>query len=208
MASHRDRHVYLSDGGHFNGLGVYELIRRRCKIIIAIDALGEPSEKDAELNFGGIGDAVRRARIDFGTEIAIDLKPLMRDKKTGKVSTYFALADINYPTADGKPPTDDDKGLLVLIKAGRLDGFVPADLINYGIQVDEAFPHVSTGDVQFSEFQFESYRQLGYFSAQKLLGVPDPETTQTALTPTAGAVPATLAEHMATFFQRIANLRP
>ena len=30
--------VYLSDGGHFENLGIYELVRRRCKLIVASDA--------------------------------------------------------------------------------------------------------------------------------------------------------------------------
>lgn len=31
-------YVYLSDGGHFENLGLYEMIRRRCKWIVVVDA--------------------------------------------------------------------------------------------------------------------------------------------------------------------------
>jgi hypothetical protein len=34
--------VYLSDGGHFENLGIYELVRRRCRFIVASDAGGDP----------------------------------------------------------------------------------------------------------------------------------------------------------------------
>lgn len=32
------RYVYLSDGGHFENLGLYEMVRRRCRFIVVIDA--------------------------------------------------------------------------------------------------------------------------------------------------------------------------
>ena len=50
-ASHNNPYVYLSDGGHFENMGIYELMRRRCKFIIAIDGTGEPPV-DQPLAFG------------------------------------------------------------------------------------------------------------------------------------------------------------
>ena len=78
MASTTDQsnYIYLSDGGHFENLAVYELIRRRCKYIIACDA-----DADEEVKFGDLGNAIRKCRSDFGVEITIDrrhiqLKPI------------------------------------------------------------------------------------------------------------------------------------
>ena len=34
----KDEYVYLSDGGHFDNLGLYEMLRRRCRFIFAVDA--------------------------------------------------------------------------------------------------------------------------------------------------------------------------
>jgi hypothetical protein len=58
------RYWYLSDGGHFENLGGYELIRRRLPLIIVIDA-----ESDPEYVFEGLANLVRKARLDFQTEI-------------------------------------------------------------------------------------------------------------------------------------------
>ena len=60
-------YVYLTDGGHFDNMGLYELIRRRCRNIVVCDG-----ESDAGLNFEGIGMAIRKARLDFGVEITLD----------------------------------------------------------------------------------------------------------------------------------------
>ncbi len=55
---------YLSDGGHFENMGGYELLRRRCPIVIIVDA-----EADGKYEFEGLGGLVRKARIDFDTHI-------------------------------------------------------------------------------------------------------------------------------------------
>jgi hypothetical protein len=56
--------VYLSDGGHFDNLGVYEMLRRRCRIIVAIDTGSDP-----EYKYSGSGNALRLAAIDFSINV-------------------------------------------------------------------------------------------------------------------------------------------
>ena len=51
----------LSDGGHIENMGVYELFRRRCKYIICVDG-----EADPEFTFQGLMTLARHAQIDFG----------------------------------------------------------------------------------------------------------------------------------------------
>ncbi|MCH8063155.1 MAG: patatin-like phospholipase family protein, partial [Chloroflexi bacterium] len=118
-ASHRDAFVYLSDGGHFENLGLYELLRRRCKYIIAVDGTGEPPDSNDMLNFGGLGLPLRLARIDFGVDVDIDLRPLMRDSKNGLVKSHLAVGRIRYPKSNGHGTgehSDADSGILVLVK--------------------------------------------------------------------------------------------
>ena len=62
-------YVYLSDGGHFENLGLYEMVLRRCHHIVVSDA-GE----DPECSFADLGEAVRKIRIDFG--IPIEFGPM------------------------------------------------------------------------------------------------------------------------------------
>ena len=63
--------VYLTDGGHFENMGLYELVRRHCSTIVICDA-----EQDGDLTFQGIGMAIRKCRIDHGAEITLDLTQL------------------------------------------------------------------------------------------------------------------------------------
>jgi hypothetical protein len=58
--------VYVTDGGHLENLGAYELLKRRCRVIVAVDA-----EADPEMTFGSLVTLERFARIDLG--IRIDL---------------------------------------------------------------------------------------------------------------------------------------
>jgi hypothetical protein len=60
-------YVYLSDGGHFEDLGLYEMVRRRCRFIVLIDA-GE----DGDFAFEDLGNAVRKIYIDLGIRITLE----------------------------------------------------------------------------------------------------------------------------------------
>ncbi len=146
------KYVYLSDGGHFDNMGLYELVRRRCRYIVICD-----SEADGGLTFGGIGMAIRKCRIDFGAEIVLDLRPLERTKDCEYSPKHCVVGSITYPE---DPETH---GFVVYIKSS-LTGDEPADVLNYKKE-DSAFPHDSTLNQWFSESQFESYRRLGHHVA-------------------------------------------
>ena len=150
--------VNLSDGGHFDNMGLYELVRRRCRYIILCDA-----EQDGRLAFGGLSTAIRMCRTDFGAKIEIGLSQLARrpDNQPESFSgCHHAVGDITY--ADGTT------GKLVYLKSS-LTADEPADVLGYHNQVAQ-FPHESTADQWFDESQFESYRALGCHIADKALG--------------------------------------
>ncbi len=140
----RSRFIYLSDGGHFENLGIYELVKRRCRFIIACDA-----GQDKDMKFDDLGNALRKIRVDLGVDITIDVGPI-RDRKK-----HCALGRIIYHLEDGR----QDYGDLIYIKTS-LCGKEPADVLNYKSLHDE-FPHQTTADQWFDEAQFESYRMLG-----------------------------------------------
>jgi hypothetical protein len=156
LTNDRRRDVYLSDGGHFEDLGIYEMVRRRCRYIFAIDA-GE----DADAYFEDLGNAVRKIRMDF--DIRIDFDPpvaIGSRMKPGDPFYDFAFATIHYPDI-GAP-----QGYLIYLKPSYpLD--MAIDVRAYGNLHDE-FPHESTVDQFFTESQFESYRQLGENEAGSL----------------------------------------
>ncbi len=60
------RHWYLSDGGHFENTGCYELIRRRVPFIICSD-----NGQDPRYQFADLANLVRKARTDFGADIQV-----------------------------------------------------------------------------------------------------------------------------------------
>ncbi len=151
------KYVNLADGGFFDNLGIYELVRRRCRFILVCDA-----EADPELEFGALGNAIRKCRSDFGIDIEIDVDPIRRDAATGLSTWHCAVGSIHYGRVDQHAP----KGTLVYLKAS-LTGDEPQDLLNYAKRFPD-FPHESTADQWFGESQFESYRKLGYHQGIEL----------------------------------------
>ena len=153
-------YVYLSDGGHFENLGVYELVRRRCRYIVVCD-----SEEDHAFNFGGLGNAIRKCRADFGVEIRVDVDRIRRDPETRKSVAHCVVGSIEYPRTNDHSQTE---GVLVYIKSS-LTGDEPSDVLEYAAREAE-FPHQTTGDQWFDESQFESYRRLGLHVADDTFG--------------------------------------
>jgi len=149
------RYVYLSDGGHFEDLGIYEMVRRRCHFVLISDAGADPTGALEDL-----GNAVRKIWIDLGIRIEfdrIDVTPRQRPPVDG---TYCALGRIYYPEEGAK------EGTLIYVKPGY-HGSEPPDIRSYGA-LHETFPHESTADQWFSESQMESYRALGSYIIGKM----------------------------------------
>ena len=139
--------VYLSDGGHFENLGLYELVRRKCRYIIVSDA-----GCDEEMSFSDLGNAIEKCRRDLGAKIAINVRPLRRKGKENLSTAHFAYGTIDYQG-------DSTRGHLLYIKSS-LTGKEPEDVQAYAA-AHRPFPHDSTADQFFNEAQFESYRALG-----------------------------------------------
>ena len=146
-----DRYIYCSDGGHFENLGIYELARRRCKLIIAVDVGQDEHDK-----FEDLGNAIRKCQVDLGVQIDMRVDTVRKDPVTGLSPKHYALANITYPANAQK---DFEQGVLIYIKSS-LTGEEPADIQNFKKE-EPAFPHHSTVDQFFDEKQFESYRHLG-----------------------------------------------
>jgi hypothetical protein len=153
----------LSDGGHFENLGLYELIRRRLRLIVACDGTADPDYAFADLQ-----NAIARIWADFGARIEFDraaLTPFMPSIAAGyprdaRISQRaYAVAEITY--------ADDSKGCLVYLTTALIEG-LRLKLMGYkGANAD--FPDQSTGDQFFDETQFEAYRELGYVIADQVV---------------------------------------
>ena len=152
----RSKSVNLSDGGHFENLGLYEMVLRRCKLILVVDA-----GQDFEYVFEDLGNAIRKIRIDLG--IPIEIRVVSPKKSEGTVN-HCAFGTIKYSAMDG-PGTD---GSLIYVKP-LVSGDEPPDVSNYAAAHPE-FPHETTTDQWFSESQLESYRLLGLHAVEAICG--------------------------------------
>ncbi len=152
------RYVHLSDGGHFENLGVYELIRRRCRYIIVTDA--DTDRYPATVNLANL---LRLARTDFGIDIQIETQQLT-EGPDGRTKWHCAVGIIHYEDVDPNAVS----GVLVYLNSS-LTGDESPDILQYA-HANPPFPHQTTLDQFFDEGQFESYRALGYHIATEVLG--------------------------------------
>jgi len=193
--------INISDGGHIENLGVYELLRRGCRLIVAVDA-GE----DYAYGFADLNNLIIRARNELGLEIRFrdDEQPedLIRPRPSQVYSKKrFAIADIYQWWEDDKVILSANQeqstelvnfneprkiGTFVYVKSAVLaptgkpalteDG-TPAERRKYGTYkykiYHPEFPHEPTSDQFFDEIQWESYFQLGQFIGADVLGIKD-----------------------------------
>jgi Patatin-like phospholipase len=185
--------VYITDGGHIENLGIYELLRRRCKLIIAVDA-----EADPEMSFGSLVTLERYARIDFGLRIDLPWDALRNASRAASAEIlengflppdaaqngpHCALGTIYYPRKGGVKDDANSTGLLLYVKSsftGDEDDYI----MDYKRRNPD-FPHETTVDQFFTEEQFEVYRALGFHAVNsafkntdKVAMRPDPAQWQ------------------------------
>jgi hypothetical protein len=160
MTDDRNSYVYLTDGGHFENLALYEMVLRRCHIIVCSDGA-----QDENYQFGDLGNAVRKIRIDFGIPIEFSKMLIYKQLPEDGGGFYWSVAKIRYSCID--PGAED--GVLVYIKPAVYQTNEPRDVLEYK-ESHPAFPHESTGDQFFDEPQFESYRALGSHIIDQICG--------------------------------------
>ncbi|MFN8812298.1 MAG: patatin-like phospholipase family protein [Acidobacteriota bacterium] len=155
LADEKKKYLYLSDGGHFENLAVYELLARRLPCILCIDG-----EEDPKLRFESLGGLVRKAQQDFGVRIDIDTSDIEERSDGGWSRSHYTVGRIQYPGEERLT------GYLVYIKLS-VTGDEPQDVLTYR-SMNPIFPHDSTADQFFGESQFESYRSLGHHVGEKV----------------------------------------
>jgi patatin-like phospholipase len=161
LTSDNSPYVYLSDGGHFENLGIYEMVRRRCRWIVVSDAGADPDR-----GFSDLGNAVRKIWIDLGVRITFESSDLLRatEDTTPIGIPYCALGTIEYLN-DGDRHTT---GKILYIKPVVRGDESLADIIAY-VRAHKDFPHQSTAQQWFDEPQLESYRVLGYWMTKRMV---------------------------------------
>ena len=169
----KSAYVYLSDGGHFENLGLYEMVLRRCRFIVVCDATTDP-----DYSFESLAMSIRQIRVDLGVPIEIPEMSVGVPSQNLK-SKYCAIGRIRYSCVDNTTGADDDEydGVLIFIKPSLI-GREPRDVINYW-QGRASFPQEPITDQWFSEAQFESYRALGSYIIEAICHTPDKKSPLT-----------------------------
>jgi hypothetical protein len=154
----------LSDGGHFENLGLYELIRRRLRLILLCDGTADP-----DYAFAGLHNALARIAADFGARVEFDKETTLKRFMPSIDAIYprgvrlsesaYAVAQIIY--SDGRT------GHLVYLTTALCKD-LRLKLLGYK-SANRDFPDQSTADQFFDEEQFEAYRELGYVIADSFI---------------------------------------
>lgn len=150
------QYVYLSDGGHFENLGLYEMVMRGCTQIVVSDA-----STDDAYDFESLAVSIRKIRIDFGIPIDFEkFGPVGRFED--ELGEYCAVGRVRYSVLDPNAPD----GTLLYFKAS-LRGGEPRDVVQYQ-KANPTFPQQTIADQFFTESQFESYRALASHMMEQL----------------------------------------
>lgn len=179
---------YLSDGGHFENTGAYELLRRRVPFILVCDAGCDPS-----YTFEDLANLVRKARTDFDAEVVfydrgqldvllpktirpffgtqedirrLQVRPPGPGAANNEPCPHALLAAIFYEDP-GREKRQPDSVMVVLKPV--FSGDEPLDVVDYR-RTHPRFPQEPTSDQFFDEAQWESYRRLGEHVASRAFG--------------------------------------
>jgi len=163
----QERLLQVTDGGHYENLGIVELMRRRCTTIYCIDGGG-----DSPPTAPGLAQAIALAETELGVRVELTDPffaepgaglPLVPDVPLAKLNATLSkepviTGTIHYPAASGLPE-GSRTGTLYLARA-LLWPEMPYSLLSYAAQ-HPVFPHDSTSDQWFDDGQFTAYTQLG-----------------------------------------------
>jgi hypothetical protein len=159
-------YCYLTDGGHFDNTGLYSLIERGCRYVVVVDCGSDPKPC-----FEDLGEAIRRCRIDFGTEIKLSLNSFL-ETSCGKGNQSFAVGEIEFSrehicslNVEDSEVEKSLKGTILYFRPAVIETVTP-DVRQYAIE-NQNFPQQPTTNQWFGEAQFESYRQLGQLCARQ-----------------------------------------
>jgi hypothetical protein len=159
-----DKFLYVTDGGHYENLGLVELLRRGCSRVYCFDA-------SAGRRFGALGDAIALARSELGVEITFTDKELdtVREGEKGVAAQRCATGTIEYTrsTSGAMKKSERVFGKLVYAPTVMSDD-LPWDVQAFK-QTDSSFPHDTTLDQLFTDQKFEAYRILGRYAARSAI---------------------------------------
>ncbi|MEA2299631.1 MAG: hypothetical protein QOE44_166 [Solirubrobacteraceae bacterium] len=158
-----DKFLYVTDGGHYENLGLVELLRRGCTHIYCFDASNGPP-------LGALGDAIALARTELGVDIAFEPEELAKIA-VGPEPGAVAAGRCATGTLCYRRFVPAVTGTIVYCPT-VLTADLPWDVHSYKRR-DASFPHDSTVNQLFTDQKFEAYRILGYHSGRSAIVAMD-----------------------------------
>ena len=151
--------VYVTDGGHYENLGLVELLRRRCELAIVIDSSGGRPGTSRALEHS---IAVATRELDVDIDLAVQ-RFHRSDGRPPEIQRCWALGSVTY--------RDETRADLLVIRIG-IDSDTPEHVVRGG-RVAKRFPYTSTLDQRYDADKFNAYVALGRSSTCAALGAPE-----------------------------------
>jgi hypothetical protein len=167
LNSPTQRFVYVSDGGHYENLGLVELLRRNVTTIWCIDGSGDRPGRTSTLT-----EAMLVAEAELGvqwTDIS-QLEQFALDEEATEARGHLATIRSTHACLSYALPNGGD-GTLHVVKLGVMPS-TPEHLLDYQRR-KPSFPYDSTGNQLFRADRFDAYRSLGYASAAAAFEEPE-----------------------------------
>jgi hypothetical protein len=158
--SYRATWMYVTDGGHYDNLGLVEALRRGARHIVVLDASGDKAD-----TWFTLGGAIALARVDAGVDIDLDPTTMVRGGRglaPGQVVRPWAHGWFRRPPEESSPGQAEQlpqQGEIWVCKLGWWQG-APWDVQAYARQ-HPAYPCDSTLEQLYDATEFEAYQQLG-----------------------------------------------
>ncbi|MEU5429619.1 hypothetical protein AB0H73_29075 [Streptomyces olivoreticuli] len=186
-----DRMLLVTDGGHYENLGLVELLRHGVTTAVCVDASGGSGAFAAAL-----GEAIALAQEELGVEVTIargdweklvpgSAAPLTPQNPLATLNTRLSAAAVVEGTITYPRELVDEKGRMLgtegrlIVARAALTPEMPYELLAYA-QADQEFPHDGTSDQWFDNRRFDAYRALGHWIGER---------AATLLVPQSGASP-------------------
>jgi hypothetical protein len=170
-------YIELTDGGHFENLALYELVRRKLAVILIVDG-----EADPKITLSSLVSAKKRIEEDHGAKLnfLMSMGPerlLLRPGEGYPADVRYAKApfivgELSY--------SDGTTGALIYVKSTLIKE-MDFSVAGY-LAANPDFPHQTTVDQFFDSEQFDAYRMLGYENAISMIKALNLETTIVAPT--------------------------
>jgi hypothetical protein len=162
-----DRPLLLAtDGGHYDNLGLVEMLRHAPRTIYCLDASG-----GSNLGGSALGPAIALARQELGVSITLPECPRgvasleWAEKELNRVGVL--VCNIDYTGCPMSDPPRPDRGVLYFARA-TVTPDAPWQLQAYR-RAHPTFPNDSTSDQWFDQQQFDAYYTLGRYAATAVI---------------------------------------